>query len=118
MLNKKKLHFWQLVLTFGAITVLALAASYGYNRTQQTNMMGLSMGNMMSSMHLKNITVNDLIRQQEQVEAATGQDSMASHHNNGNGFLKTIHILTTASIIILLPFIVAGTVFLAIIWIK
>lgn len=118
MPNKKTHHFWQLVLIFGAITVLALAASYGYSRTQQAGMMGSSMGNMMSSMHLRNITVNDLIRQQEQVETATGQDSMASHHGEGNGFLKATHTLTTATIIILLPFIIAGTVFLTIIWIK
>lgn len=118
MPDKKKLLFWQLVLIFGAITVLALAASYGYNRPPQGSMMGASMGSMMGSMHLQSATVRDLFRQQEQVETTIGQDSMTSHHSQESGLLKATHILTTATIVLLLPFIIAGTVFLAILWIK
>jgi len=121
MLDKKKIHFWQLVLIFGAITILALAVSYGYGYRKQASMMTQSMGNMMGSMHLRNITIGDLVKQQEQMEMVQGQNQSqnhSSHHGESNSFLKTAHYLTTATIIILLPFIVAGTVFLAIIWIR
>ncbi|MCX8131823.1 MAG: hypothetical protein N3I35_17220 [Clostridia bacterium] len=118
MPDRKKLYFWRLALIFGAITVLALAVSFGFNREREAGMMDTSMGNMMSSMHLKNITVSDLIKQQEKMESVTGQDSMAGHHSGVSSFLNSAHYLTTATIIILLPFIVAGTIFLAIIWLK
>lgn len=78
-------------------------------------MMGQSMGNMMASMHLKNINIRDLFYQKESMNMMQG---MQPHHNNQSGFLIISHYLTTGTIIILLPFIIAGSVFLAILWIK
>jgi hypothetical protein len=78
-------------------------------------MMNDSMGNMMSSMHLGNVNISDLLYQEERQEAATG---MSSHHSEEDSELKRIHYFTTLSIIILLPFIVAGTAFLSIVWLK
>ncbi|MCX7746548.1 MAG: hypothetical protein N2645_06625 [Clostridia bacterium] len=135
MPGKKKLHFWQLAIIFGAITILGLAAAYGYGARDQAGMMSQSMGNMMGSMHLKNITLGDLLRREEQMEMMQGQNqnpnqaagqaaqqrgtaSHSGHHGGSGSFLKTAHYLTTGTIIILLPFIVAGTIFLAIIWLK
>ena len=120
MLDKKKQHFFQLVFIFGAITAIALTFAWNNSPRMASNMsmMGQSMGNMMSSMHLNNITIDDLIRQQENVETAAADNSHSSHHSENNRFLKTVHILTTGTIIILLPFIIAGTVFLTVIWLK
>lgn len=86
---------------------------------QSGNMMDQSMGSMMSSMHLQEVTLNDLIRQEEQVETpAADGDEHSGHHSETGGFLETTNKLTTGTIIILLPFIIAGTVFLAIIWFR
>jgi hypothetical protein len=125
MPDKRKLHFFQLVIIFGAITVLALAYAWGNNRGQlsSTSMMGQSMGNMMRSMHLQNVTMGDLLKRQEQQEQQAGgsipsDGSHGSHHNGNEGFLEATHLLTTAAIVVMLPFIIAGTVFLAILWLK
>jgi hypothetical protein len=80
-----------------------------------SSMMNDSMGNMMSSMHLSNVNINDLIYQEERQEAAT---ETSSHHSAEDSELRRIHYFTTLSIIILLPFIVAGTTFLSIVWLK
>lgn len=120
-MDKRKLNFWQLSIIFGAITIIALAVSYGYGYKKQASMMNKSMGNMMSSMHLRNVTIYDLINRQEQMEALQGQNQSqnhSSHHSESNSFLKVTHYLTTATMVILLPFIIAGAVFLAIIWLK
>ncbi|MFZ5986452.1 MAG: hypothetical protein ACOYWZ_04910 [Bacillota bacterium] len=121
MLDKKKLHFWQLVIIFGALTILSLSVSYGFGYRKQTSMMNESMGGMMRSMHLRNITIGDLIKQQEHAEVVLGQKQSQnhnSHHGQSYSFLRAVHYLTTATIVILLPFITAGTIFLAIIWLK
>jgi hypothetical protein len=75
------------------------------------------MGNMMSSMQLKNVTLNDLLNGQQQDNMSMGSD-MSSHHENGSDFMKVSNELTTGTIVVLLPFIIAGAIFLAIIWIK
>ncbi|MCX7923088.1 MAG: hypothetical protein N3B21_13920 [Clostridia bacterium] len=121
MPDKRKLHFWQLVFVFGAITILALAANYGYGSMKQPGMMNDTMGSMMGLMHLKNITVSDLVKQQERLESIQGQaqtQNHSNHHATSGSFLKTAHYLTTAAVILLLPFIIAGSIFLAIVWIK
>ena len=117
MLDKKKHHFLQLAVIFGAVTIITLLSVWGYKSNVETGMsiMGKSMGNMMQTMHASNITVGDLYQQEEQMETATG---MEGHHNNQDEFLKISHFVTTASIVILLPFIIAGAVFLGIIWLK
>ncbi|WP_070000010.1 hypothetical protein [Cellulosilyticum sp. I15G10I2] len=119
-MNKKKLPFIQLAVIFGSITLMVLLYSWASspNTASNSSMMEQSMGNMMK-MHLKNVTVADLVKPQNgQIEISQGGNSIAGHHNAQYGFLKTMHYLTTATIVILLPFIIAGTVFLGIIWLK
>lgn len=119
-MKKNKLPFWQLSLIFGMITLLALGISYGYGIEQNTGMMsqmmGSSMGNMMGSMHVQNITIPYLIRQQQMMESTTGQNQDHASHHQDSSPLKTTHYLTTITIAVLLPLILAGTAFLAIIW--
>ena len=117
MLDKKKHHFLQLAVIFGSVTVISLLSAWGYRSEAEASMsmMGQSMGKMMSSMHAPNITVRDLLVQEEKTEAATG---MESHHNSQDEYLKNSYYITTASIIILLPFIIAGSVFLCVVWLK
>ena len=117
MLDKKKIHFWQLTFIFGLITFLALIYSYGNDQGNQSQMMGDTMGEMMG-MHLNNVTVSDLIAQEGQMDttAQSQVQDMSSHHSETNSFVNAVHLLAIATIVILLPFIIAGTVFLAIIW--
>ena len=119
MRDKKKIHFWQLTFIFGLITFLALTYAYENDRGNQSQMMSGTMGEMMG-MHLNNVTVSDLIAQQEQIDtmAQSQAQDMSSHHSGTNSFVSAIHLLAIATIVILLPFIIAGTVFLAIIWLK
>ena len=126
-MSKKKLHFYQLTIVFGTIVTLTLLYNWGNNGSTETgsSMMGQSMGKMMSSMHLKNVTLKDLINGESQKnmnmnrasDRASGSDT-SSHHESGSDFMKVSNLLTTGTIIVLLPFIIAGSIFLAIIWIK
>lgn len=123
MIDKKKLHFFRLCIIFGIITIFALLNEWSKPQSWQANnsMMSGSMGSMMSSMHLSNITLDDLIVQKEAQEApvnAGSNDSTSSHHNAKDSELGRAHYFTTLSIVVLLPFIVAGTMFLAIVWLK
>lgn len=119
MLDKKKRNFLILVFIFASITMIKLTYDWQFNSNSSESMMTDSMGNMMSSMHLQNITMEDLIRQQEQMDnTMTVNDEHSNHHSGGNGFMTAIHKLTTGTIVILLPFIIAGTIFLTIVWFK
>lgn len=139
MLDKKKHHFLQLSVIFGAVVIISLLSSWGYRNNVEASMkmMGQSMGKMMQGMHLQNITVSDLVRQQEMMESASasaagngmeshhsgsgsgnaGTESHQSHHGSNSG-METTHFITTATIVILLPFIIAGAVFLMVVWLK
>lgn len=119
MPGNKKINFWRLAFVFSAITILALVVSYGSYRGDQSMMMSGTMGDMMQ-MHLGEVTIQDLITQQEQAEVQyqTQTQDHSSHHGEGNSYIAAVHFLTTATIVLLLPFIVAGSVFLAIIWLK
>lgn len=120
MLDKKKHHYLQLVIVFTAVTIISLMSAWGHRSNTETSMdmmgqmMGQSMGKMMSSMHASNISLSSLFQQQEKMEMASG---MESHHQAGNK-IKTTHFITTAVIVILLPFVLAGAVFLTVMWIK
>lgn len=118
MINKKKLHFYQLSFIFIAVIVIALLYSWGYQGSSKKSesMMTESMGNMMSSMHLKNIKLSDLFKA-ESASNSTNSNSTA-HHEGTESFKKDIYYITTAVIIVLIPFIAAGCIFLAIVWIK
>ncbi len=113
---KKKKHFIQLTIVFVFITMLSLFSRWSNVSPDgmQATMMDSSMGGMMS-MHLREATIADLLVQEEQKEASTGQSSHDSHHGEG---LQKLHYLITATIIILLPLIAAGTVFLAAAWFR
>lgn len=117
MIDKKKQHFFSLFLIFGMIVLFTLMNEWSKPQPLEaaSSMMNGSMGNMMSSMHLGNVNINDLLYQEESQEAATG---MSSHHSAEDSELRRIHYFTTLSMIILLPFIVAGTAFLSIVWLK
>ena len=117
MLDKKKHHFSQLSVIFGAIVVLVLLSNWGYYSGVETgmSMMGDSMGSMMRTMHGEEITIYDLISQQNRIEATTVQEN---HHESIDKFLAISFDVSTALMMVLLPFIVAGTVFLSIMWFK
>lgn len=117
MLDRKKHHFLQLTVIFGAIVIIALASAWRYKTDVETSMgmMGQSMGKMMQSMYLKNLSLSELVRQQEQNESSSG---MESHHENTGTALSNTHFITTATIVVLLPFIIAGSAFLLVVWLK
>lgn len=113
MFNKKKIHFWQLALLFGAITIIILFALWSQAPTQSAGMMDNSMGNMMKSMHLSNITIYDLFDTMGQQQEAGGTQS---HHQNQSAIIINLSYLTTGTIFILLPLIIGGAIFLGIVW--
>lgn len=117
MLNKKKLHFYQLCFISIGVVVITLLINWGYfSPTEKTeSMMTKSMGNMMSSMHLKNIKLSDIFVAEDQ-----NKSTMSSNNSTETtiSYKKGIYYITTIIIIVLLPFIIAGTVFLTVIWIK
>lgn len=119
MIDKKKIHFVRLSLIFGVIVLLTLTHEWSKAQSWQTgsSMMSETMGMMMTSMHLKNVNINDLIQQSESQENANST-SMSSHHNAQDSELGRMHYFTTLSIVMLLPFLVAGTIFLSIVWLK
>lgn len=115
MIDKKKLHFLRLSSVFIAITIITLLYNWGHSPKMQptASMMGQSMGNMMASMHLKNSKISDLFTIKKQKKSA-----MSEHHQAKKSYIRNIHYATTIIILVFIPFIVAGTAFLAIIWIK
>lgn len=74
------------------------------------------MGNMMSSMELKNIKLSDLFK----IENFNNdkKSNSPSHHKETNSYKKDIYYITTTVIIVLTPLVVAGCIFLAIAWTK
>ena len=118
MIDKKKLHFFQLAIIFGLVTLFTLLNQWGYSPPTNTGgeMMG-SMGNMMISMHSRGATLADLLTQQEASETVVESSGGHQSHHSGS-HLSGIHYITTTTIIVLLPLIIAGAVFLAIAWLK
>ncbi|MFZ5353705.1 MAG: hypothetical protein ACOZCL_13425 [Bacillota bacterium] len=117
LFDRKKMNFIYLAIAFAILTVLSLYSTWSQasSLNMQSTMMDESMGGMMAMMHLENASIASLVMQQEQMEAASDQTDHGSHHSEGLGKL---HYLITATIIILLPIIIAGTVFLAVAWYK
>lgn len=116
-MDKKKLPFVRLSIVFILIILSAIFVSWGYNKESKSDMgmMGNSMGEMMGENHLQEITIRDLIVQEEQLETTQG-DEHSQHHNSNTSLLSTLHKITTITIAVIIPFIIAGTVFLMIIW--
>lgn len=116
---KKKMPFIKLAVLFSLITVLVLYYKWGSTTNDEADksMMDLNMGDMMGEMHLNEITVSDLfVQEKEMVTVSSGDTYMESHHQDKSGFIVIAHKITTLIIVILLPFILAGSIFLAIIW--
>ncbi|MNM98871.1 hypothetical protein D3C81_1114140 [compost metagenome] len=118
MLSKQKRPFWQLCSVFGVIVGLVLALSWG-NRTEEVAQMNHSMADMMKDEHLGNATVKDLFSFEASDSAVVAADnSEHTGHHIQEGKLYTTHIVTTALLVLTLPMILAGAVFLAIVWPK
>lgn len=114
---KKKMPFIKLSVVFVIIIIASIFYSWGFSKTGKESgmMMDQSMGDMMGENHLKDITIRDLIVQEEQSEAVQTDNNKAEHHDTG-GLLKAIHSITTITIVALIPLIIAGTIFLMIVW--
>lgn len=116
---KKKMPFIRLSIAFLLIITAAIFYSWGYNDVNKSDagmMMDQSMGEMMGENHLKDITIRDLIRQEENNDTEQSSDNQAEHHDTGVNLLTMLHRITTITIVALIPFIIAGTIFLMIIW--
>ncbi|WP_025688800.1 hypothetical protein [Paenibacillus zanthoxyli] len=116
MFNKQKRPFWQLSSVFAVIIVLVLALSWS-NRAENAAQMDASMAVMMSNEILDSATIPDLftIGTIESPEALSGNGEHAGHHDQ-SGTLYAIHLITTGLLLFTLPVILAGALFLAIVW--
>ena len=126
-MKKGSEHFYQLLLVFGTIIIFTQFFMWGDIRNRNASkdaMMSGTMGDMMSSMHLKNIGLKDLFKSESENRKVSKsvskikENDHSSMHGESGGIMKNIHYVTTISIIILLPIIIAGAAFLAIMWIK
>jgi hypothetical protein len=115
MFNKKKLNFWRLSFIFIGITVLILFMLWSSPQAGKAAMMNTSMGNMMKSMHVSNIYIYDLFGQSEHPQQMAGMNQM---HTNQAPIIYKLSFVTTSIIFILLPFIIGGTIILALVWFK
>ncbi|HYE84476.1 MAG TPA: hypothetical protein VEG39_20225 [Clostridia bacterium] len=113
MLNKKKMHFWRLTLIFGVFTLITLFLLWSGTPMQNAGMMDNSMGSMMKSMHLSNITIYDLF---DTMNSQQAMSAMNSHHLNQAPAIYQLSFLTTGIIFVLLPFIIGGAILLGIVW--
>lgn len=115
MFNSKKLNFWRLSFIFIGITVLILFMLWSSPQASKATMMNTSMGNMMKSMHVSNIKIYDLFAQSNHGEQMAGMSQM---HSNQAPIIYKLSFITTSLIFILLPFIIGGTIILALVWFK
>ena len=113
MFNKKKLNFWRLAVCYTGITAAILLLLWSSPYKSKSAMMDGSMGSMMKSMHMENITIYDLLGNPE---AQQKSNDMASHHEDSPVY--TMGVLTAGIVFLLLPIIIGGSIMLAIIWIK
>ena len=113
MFNKKKLNFWRLAVCYTGITVVILLLLWSSPYKSKSAMMDGSMGSMMKNMHMQNITIYDLLSNPEKQKKS---NEMASHHEDSPVY--NMGVLTAGTIFLLLPFIIGGSIMLAIIWIK
>jgi hypothetical protein len=114
MFNKKKLSFWRLSFIFIGITVLILFMLWSLPQESKAAMMNTSMGNMMKSMHISS-NIYDFFGQSELGEQMNG---MSKTHSNQAPIIYKLSFVTTSFIFILLPFIIGGSIILALVWFK
>lgn len=115
MFDKKKLNFWRLAVVFLGITLITLFFLWNSPKQKKAEMMNVSMGSMAKSMHLSNITIYNLL-QSEKMEQ--NMMSTENHHQNQPFSLLNMSFITTGAIFLLLPFIIGGSIILAIVWLK
>lgn len=115
MFDKKKINFWRLALLYMGATILILFFLWSSPYKPNSQMMASSMGNMMKAMHLSNITIYDFMGNEKAEQSTT---EVASHHNDESSPVYKMGIMTTSIIFLLLPFVIGGTIILAIVWIK
>ncbi|MCX7922263.1 MAG: hypothetical protein N3B21_09675 [Clostridia bacterium] len=116
MFDKKKLNFWRLAFIFTGFTVLVLVYLWNSPQEPKAMMMDGSMGNMMKQMHVTNMTIYDLLTSEKEKQASMSE--MHSHHQGQSSVIFKLNFLTTGIIFLLLPFIIGGSIILAIVWIK
>lgn len=122
MFDKKKLNFWRLAVIFMGFTGITLIGLWLSPQEKKATMMTGSMADM-SSVHLENVTLYDLVGSSEADinKAAVSQaqtDDSSQHHEDEASAVKTMGIITTLIIFALIPLIIFGTIILAIVWIK
>ena len=119
MFDKKKMIFWRLSFIFAGFTVVVLVLLWSSPQPPKAQMMDGSMGNMMKQMHVVSTTVYELFSTENgQSEMKEGMKEMHSHHQNQTAVIYKLNFISTAIIFILIPFIIGGTIILAIVWIK
>ncbi|NJJ40856.1 hypothetical protein [Paenibacillus apii] len=118
MFNKQKRPFWQLSFVFAVIVILVLALSWS-NPSEKVSQMDTSMADMMSNEVLGYATIPDLFNPgtMESTEVLSSNGEHTGHHDQA-GRLYAIHLITTALLVFMLPIIIAGALFLAIVWPK
>jgi hypothetical protein len=122
MFDKKKLNFWRLAVIFMGFTGITLMALWLSTQEKKATMMTGSMADM-SSMHLENVTIYDLVGSSDaemnsSSASQTQTDTSSQHHEDEASAVKTMGIITTLIIFALIPLIIFGTIILAIVWIK
>lgn len=115
MFDKKKLHFWRLAFIFTGITIVILFMLWSSPQQGKAAMMGGTMGSMMKSMHVSNIRIYDLLSKPDHTEL---MNQMNQQHRGQAPIIYKLSFITTALIFILLPFIIGGTIILALVWFK
>lgn len=114
-MNPAKLHFWQMTAVFVLLVIVTVGLQwYTYQAEEQqmmTQMMGQSMGEMMRMMHASNVTTAQLLTWRSEKRGSTG-----SRQTEATELMEWMSGFTTGAIFLLLPFIMAGTAFLLIVW--
>ena len=114
MFSKKKLNFWRLSFIFIGITVSILFMLWSLPQESKAAMMNTSMGNMMKSMHVSN-NIYDFFGQSEHGQQ---MNEMSETHSNQAPIIYKLSFVTTSFIFILLPFIIGGSIILALVWFR
>lgn len=119
-MNRKKIHFYELAFFFCAIVILTQFFMWGdvRNINPSESMMARTMGENMREMHLKNIKYQDLFNSEKESVKSEAASSEHGNSSNGDKIIKKVHYIATITIISLLPLIISGSAFLAIMWIK
>lgn len=113
MFHKKKLNFWRLAILFIGFTVTILLLLWNSPTIPKPAMMNGTMGDTMRGMHTSNITIYDLLGNSEVKQQVAEKEE---HHAKSPVY--AIGVWTTGVIFLLMPFILGGSVILAIIWMK